>query len=142
VVLRFIDRVRDAYGAVVARLVRVSIIGLMLVAVAMFGVYQLGRVTPTGFLPEEDQGAFFVVVQLPDGASIGRTTAVVQQVESILKQEHAIADYSSTIGLNFIDNYSQANAAFVIVSLKPFEERKDPSQAAPALIASLGQQMR
>src|SRR3954467_9615467 len=70
VVMRFIDRVRDAYGAAVARLVRISIIGVALVAVAMFGVYGLGRITPTGFLPEDDQGAFFVVVQLPDGASI------------------------------------------------------------------------
>ncbi len=142
VVFRFIDRVRDAYGAAIARLVRVSIVSLVLVAVAMFGVYGLGRITPTGFLPEEDQGAFFIVVQLPDGASIGRTSAVVEQVEAILKQEHAIADYSSTIGLNFIDNYSQPNAAFVIVSLKPFEERLDPSQGAPALIASLGRRMR
>ena len=96
------------------------------------------RSRPTGFLPEEDQGAFFVVVQLPDGASIGRTTEVVRQVEDILKQEHAIADYSSTIGLNFIDNYSQPNAAFLIVSLKPFEERADAAQSAPALIARLG----
>jgi hydrophobe/amphiphile efflux-1 (HAE1) family protein len=142
VVFRFIDRARDAYGAAVARLVRVSIISLVLVAVAMFGVYGLGRTTATGFLPEEDQGAFFVIVQLPDGASVGRTSAVVQQVETILEQEHAIADYSSTIGLNFIDNYSQPNAAFVIVSLKPFEERADPSQGAPALIANLGRRMR
>ncbi len=83
----------------------------------------LGKITPTGFLPEDDQGAFFVVMQLPDGASIGRTTDVVRQVEDILKQETAVADYSATIGLNFIDNYSQPNAAFLIVSLKPFEER-------------------
>ena len=76
----------------------------------------LGKITPTGFLPEDDQGAFFVVVQLPDGASIGRTSDVVRQIEDILKQEHAIADYSATIGLNFIDNYSQANAAFLIVA--------------------------
>ena len=142
VVMRFIDRVRDAYGAVVARIVRVSIIGLALVAVAMVGVYQLGRVTPTGFLPEDDQGAFFVVVNLPDGSSIGRTTAVVRQVEAILQQEHAVSDYSSTIGLNFIDNYSQPNAAFVIVSLKPFEERLDPSQGAPAIISRLSKRMR
>ena len=102
----------------------------------------LGRITPTGFLPEDDQGAFFVVVQLPDGASIGRTTDVVQQVEDILKQEHAIADYSSTIGLNFIDNYSQPNAAFLIVSLKPFEERTEAIAAAQAIIARLGQKLR
>ena len=124
VVMRSIDRVRDGYGAVVARLVRISIVGVVSVVVAMVGVYGLGKITPTGFLPEEDQGAFFVVIQLPDGASVGRTTDVVQQVESVLKQEGSIADYSSTIGLNFIDNYSQPNAAFLIVSLKPFEERK------------------
>ena len=48
----------------------------------------------------------------------------------MLKQEPAIADYSATIGLNFIDNYSQPNAAFLIVSLKPFEERTDPGVGA------------
>ncbi len=140
--MRGIDRVRDAYGAVVARLVRFSIIGLVMVAVAMAGVAGLGKITPTGFVPEEDQGAFFVVVQLPDGASIGRTTAFVQQIESVLKQEHAIADYSATIGLNFIDNYSQSNAAFLIVSLKPFEERKAASDTAPAMIARLSAKLR
>ncbi len=137
-VMRGIDWVRDGYGAIVARLVRISIIGLVMVAVAMVGVWGLGKITPTGFLPEDDQGAFFVVVQLPDGASIGRTTDVVRQVEDILKQETAVADYSATIGLNFIDNYSQPNAAFLIVSLKPFEERADPSQSAQAMIARLG----
>jgi hydrophobe/amphiphile efflux-1 (HAE1) family protein len=135
--MRGIDWVRDGYGAIVARLVRLSIIGLVMVAVAVFGIIQLGKVTPTGFLPEDDQGAFFVVVQLPDGASVGRTSAFVRQIENILKQEPAVADYSATIGLNFIDNYSQPNAAFLIVSLKPFEERKDPSQSAQAMIARL-----
>ena len=122
--MRGIDWVRDGYGAIVARLVRLSIIGLVMVASRWPALWALGKITPTGFLPEDDQGAFFVIVQLPDGASIGRTTDVVRQVEDILKQEHAIADYSATIGLNFIDNYSQPNAAFLIVSLKPFEERR------------------
>src|SRR5690242_9386772 len=90
-VMRFIDRVRDAYGAVVARLVRFSIISLVLVAAAAWGTFALSKVTPTGFLPEDDQGAFFVVVQLPDGASVGRTSDVVQQVEAILQKEHAVA---------------------------------------------------
>ncbi len=140
--MRGIDWVRDGYGAIVARLVRISIIGLVMVAVSMAGIWALGKITPTGFVPEEDQGAFFVVVQLPDGASIGRTTQVVRQIEDILKQEPAIADYSATIGLNFIDNYSQANAAFLIVSLKPFEERAEPGQTAPAIIARLGTKFR
>jgi hydrophobe/amphiphile efflux-1 (HAE1) family protein len=140
--MRGIDWVRDGYGAIVARLVRVSIIGLVMVAVAMVGVVGLGKVTPTGFLPEDDQGAFFVVVQLPDGASIARTSDVVRQVEGILKRESAISDYSATIGLNFIDNYSQPNAAFLIVSLKPFDERKHDSDSAQAMIARLGARFR
>jgi hydrophobe/amphiphile efflux-1 (HAE1) family protein len=141
-VMRGIDRVRDGYGAIVQRLVRISIIGLVMVGVAMAGVWGLGKITPTGFLPEDDQGAFFVVVQLPDGASVARTTDVVRQIEDILKQETAVADYSATIGLNFIDNYSQPNAAFLIVSLKPFEARADASQSAQAMIARLGGKFR
>ena len=69
--MRGIDWVRDGYGAIVARLVRISIIGLVMVAVADGRRLGLGKITPTGFLPEDDQGAFFIVVQLPDGASIG-----------------------------------------------------------------------
>jgi hydrophobe/amphiphile efflux-1 (HAE1) family protein len=141
-VMRGIDRVRDAYGAVVARLVRMSFIGLVMVVVSFVGVYFLNGVTPTGFLPEEDQGAFFVVVQLPDGASLGRTTAMVEDIEKVLAKEDAIADYSAVLGLNFIDNFAQSNAAFLIVTLKPFEERLAADRGAPAVIARLNTALR
>ena len=78
-VMRSIDQVRDAYGVVVARLVRISLIGLVLVAASGAGILALGKVTPTGFLPEDDQGALFVVVQLPGGASVVRTAEVVEK---------------------------------------------------------------
>ena len=71
----------------------------------------------------------------------GRTTDLVRQVEDVLKQDSAVADYSSTIGLNFIDNYSQPNAAFLIVSLKPFEDRTAASQSAQAVIAGFGAEL-
>ena len=85
-VMRGIDCVRDAYGAAVARMVRFSVIGIVVVAVAAAGIYGLAKVTPTGFLPEDDQGAFFVVVQLPGGASVARTSDVVAQAEKILQR--------------------------------------------------------
>src|SRR5215471_13321666 len=84
-VMRSIDYVRDRYGAAIARIVRLSIIGLVMVAVAGLGIVALSKITPTGFLPEDDQGALFVVAQLPGGASVGRTTQVIQQAEAILK---------------------------------------------------------
>jgi len=141
-VMRSIDHVRDAYGAAVARIVRISVIGLVLVAVAGAGVVGLSRITPTGFLPEDDQGALFVVVQLPGGASVVRTQGVVEQAEAILREERAVEDVTSVVGLNFIDNYSQPNAAFMVVTLKSFEERKDRSLGLPALIARLGPKFR
>ncbi|MCP1539745.1 efflux RND transporter permease subunit [Methylorubrum extorquens] len=141
-VMRSIDRVSNGYGAAVARIVRFSILGLVLAGAAAYGATELAKRTPTGFLPEDDQGAFFVVVQLPEGASVGRTSEVVARAEQILRQEHAVADTTSVIGLNFIDNYSQGNAAFLVVTLKPFEERKAAADGAAAMIARLGQQFR
>ena len=141
-VMRSIDYVRDSYGAAVARIVRFSVIGLVMVVVAGFGVVGLSRITPTGFLPEDDQGALFVVVQLPGGASVARTSDVVRRTEDVLREEEAVQDFTSVIGLNFIDNYSQPNAAFVVVTLKPFEERKDRLLGAPELIARLSAKFR
>jgi hydrophobe/amphiphile efflux-1 (HAE1) family protein len=141
-VMRGIDWTRDRYGNGVARLVRVSVISLALTAAFGAGIYAMGRVTPTGFLPEDDQGAFFVVAQLPDGASIARTSALAAEVEGILKTETAIADYSTVIGLNFIDNYSQPNAGFFVVTLKPFDQRTSREDSASAVIARLAQKFR
>ena len=142
VVMRAIDRVRDRYGNVVARLVRVSLVSLLVVGGCMLGTAGLSRLTPTGFLPQDDQGAFFVIVQLPDGASVGRTAALVGQVEDILRHDPAVEDVSSTVGLNFIDNYNQANAAFIVVSMKSFEQRNAASLAAPQVLARLAGQFR
>ncbi|MGB9297558.1 MAG: efflux RND transporter permease subunit, partial [Pseudolabrys sp.] len=141
-VMRSIDYVRDQYGSIVARLVRISIIGLVLVGVSGLGVIGLSKITPTGFLPEDDQGALFVVAQLPGGASVARTTGIIEQAETILREEKAVEDITSVIGLNFIDNFSQPNAGFMVVTLKPFEDRKDPALGVREVIARLNAKFR
>jgi multidrug efflux pump subunit AcrB len=67
---------------------------------------------------------------------------VIRQAEAILKDEPAVEDITSVIGLNFIDNYSQANSAFIVVTLKPFDKRKDSSLGAAAVIDSLSTKFR
>jgi hydrophobe/amphiphile efflux-1 (HAE1) family protein len=140
--MRSIDWVRDGYGAIVARMVRFSIIGMVMVVVAGAGTVALSRITPTGFVPEDDQGAIFVVVQLPGGASVGRTSEVMRQAEAIVKEDPAVAEYTSIIGLNFIDNYSQPNAGFMVVTFKPFEERKSAELGVREVIARLRTKFR
>jgi hypothetical protein len=71
-VLRRIDNIRDGYAAIVRRLVRVAALGVVTILVSAAGIYLLSLRTPTGFLPEEDQGPFFISVQLPDLAAIAK----------------------------------------------------------------------
>jgi multidrug efflux pump subunit AcrB len=141
-IMRSIDWVRDRYGAAVGHIVQFSVIGLVMVAIAAAGTYALAKVTPTGFLPEDDQGAIFVVVQLPGGASVGRTSDVMRQAEEIIKKDPAVDEYTSVVGLNFIDNYSQPNAGFMVVTFKRFEERHGKGLGARDVIARLGQEFR
>jgi HAE1 family hydrophobic/amphiphilic exporter-1 len=140
-VLRGIDGVRDGYVSVVRRLVRVAVFGL--VAVAAVGVGSLGlfRITPQGFLPAEDQGAFFGAMRLPEGASVNRTEELVAQVENIIRPIPGVQGVISVVGFNFIDYLAASNQAFFVIRMKPYEERTDPAQSVDAVIARLRPQL-
>jgi len=131
---RQIDRVRDLYGSAVGRLVRVAIFSILLTAVFGAATLMVARVTPSGFLPEEDQGAFFIHVQLPDGVSVARTEQAVRQIEQIVTALPAKHEMLSVIGYNFIDGTAQSNAAFFVVTLKPYADRKTESDSVFAAI--------
>jgi hydrophobe/amphiphile efflux-1 (HAE1) family protein len=90
--------------------------------------------TPTGFLPEEDQGAFFIAVQLPDGASVARTSEVTKQVEALLKKMPAVDHVLSIIGYSLLDGVSEPNSAFMVARMKPFADRKAAADSVQATI--------
>jgi HAE1 family hydrophobic/amphiphilic exporter-1 len=136
-VLGGIDRVRQGYVAVVRRLVRVAIVGVVVVVGVLAASAWLFSKTPQSFLPDEDQGALFAALRLPEGASIPRTEAVVKQVEDIVRPIPGVQGVLSVVGLNFIDYVASSNQAFFVIRLKPYEERTDPAQSAGAIIARL-----
>ncbi|QIG95990.1 efflux RND transporter permease subunit [Bradyrhizobium sp. 6(2017)] len=144
-VLGGIDWVRDRYAGVVQRLVRVAVLSLVAVLVFAGAVFGVSKITPTGFLPEEDQGAFFIAVQLPDGASVARTSEVTKQVEALLKKNPAIDHVLSIIGFSLLDGGNEPNSAFMVARMKPFEDRKavtDSVQAAIRQTFIAGSQIR
>ena len=136
-VMRGIDWVRDRYGDIVARLVRISSVSLVLTAVFAGGTWWLSAKTPQGFLPEEDQGAFFVQMQLPQGASLSRTRAAVEQVEQIVAPTPGVASVLSIVGFSLMDNGAQSNAAFLVVRMKPFEDRTTAQESVFAAIRTV-----
>jgi hydrophobe/amphiphile efflux-1 (HAE1) family protein len=129
-----IDKVRTGYATVVRKTVRLSILSVVLVALFGVGIAGLLRITPTGFLPEEDQGAFLINVQLPDGASVSRTSEAVRQVEDVLKAIPQVQDTISIIGYSILDSYAASNSALVVAKLKPFADRPTAADSAQALI--------
>ncbi|MFZ1150305.1 MAG: efflux RND transporter permease subunit, partial [Xanthobacteraceae bacterium] len=135
VIGRRIDGMRDGYALVVRKLVRFSVLAVVLIVAFGVGVGGIARVTPTSFLPEEDQGAFFIQVQLPDSTSVARTSEVVGQVEAILKSMPQVQDTVSIIGYSFLDSFSSSNTAFMVAVLHPFEDRKQVTDSVQALIA-------
>src|SRR6201997_262596 len=144
-VLRRIDNIRDGYAAIVRRLVRVSVFGIVAILASAAGIYFLSLRTPTGFLPEEDQGAFFINVQLPDGASVSRTRDAVKRVEAVLKQMPQVQNVFAIVGFSIIDSVNEPNTGFIVPTLKPFADRVGAANSAQALIARVfgeGQQVR
>jgi HAE1 family hydrophobic/amphiphilic exporter-1 len=140
-VLGFIDKTRDGYVAVVNRLTRRALLAVVVVAgVVAASVLAFGRI-PQSFLPDEDQGAIFAALRLPEGASLNRTQAVVKEVEDIVRPIPGVEGILSVVGLNFIDYVASSNQAFFVIRLKPYEERTARAQSANAIIARLRPQL-
>jgi len=121
-----------SYARSIAGLVRWrwALFGLFLAAIG--STYALWQRIPSTFLPVEDQGYFFVVIQLPDGASVERTEAVARQSEEILRGTAGVDFVGSVVGFNFLSFASQSNSAVQFAVLKPWDERP-PEQGASAL---------
>ncbi len=84
----------------------------------------LGKKLPAGFLPNEDQGYFFVNVQLPDASSLQRTDAVCQKIEKILGETKGVKYITTVAGYSLLSGASAPYTGFYFVTLDPWDERK------------------
>ncbi|QBY04721.1 multidrug efflux RND transporter permease subunit [Thalassotalea sp. HSM 43] len=135
-----IDKARDGYVSVVKRLVRVSIFSIPAIIAIFFGLTTITNNVPSGFLPDEDQGAFMVEIQLPEGSSVNRTDSVVRQAGQVAMETEGVKEVTEVVGFSLIDNIVKSNAGFLVVVLDPFDQREDESLDAHQLIAKLGGQ--
>jgi hydrophobe/amphiphile efflux-1 (HAE1) family protein len=141
-VLRGIDRARDGFALAVQKTVRFSLYGLLVLLAVIGGAGWLFKVTPTGFLPSEDQGAVFGEVQLPEGASVNRTAAVTARIEQIVRDTPGVASVTAVIGYSLIDGLTKSNSAMLIIALNPFDQRKAAELSANGIIARLAGQFQ
>ena len=124
---KYFSKVTSGYTSGVKLIIRKSVLALGIFAAIMVGAYTLFNTVPTGFVPNEDQGYFMINVQLPEGASLERSDAVVKQVEDILAKEAGVKEYFSLGGFNLITAAYSSYTSTLFAILEPWDARKDPS---------------
>ena len=113
----------NAYARSVRALIRLRWIMLGLFAAGCAATYLVSIRIPSTFLPVEDLGYFFAVIQLPDGASLQRTDEVAVKVRNIMQATPGVDMVGSITGLNFLTGAAQSNTAVEFGILKPWDER-------------------
>jgi multidrug efflux pump len=128
---RGFSRTAKGYESWVAKVIRRAGRALVVYAAVVVALVVLWRGLPTSFLPNEDQGNILVNVQLPPGATQNRALEVMKQVEAYMLKQPEVESMVSVLGFSFAG--SGQNAALAFVTLKPWDERKNPANSAQAL---------
>lgn len=122
----FFEKSTNSYKGIVGVLLRKSGMSMVLFAglmvLAAVGVKQV----PVGFLPDEDQGYFFINAQLPDGSSLDRTIEVTDKINAILNNTEGVAKFLTVGGYSLLDAVQSPNAAMYIVTMDNWSDRGDP----------------
>ncbi len=139
---KLINVTRSGYITGVRLLIRRLLIfsALLFAGVAVGSGWLLSSI-PTGFVPNEDRGAFFVDIRLPDGAALPRTSAVLQQVETIVSEHPAVADVISVGGYSMLQGAVVPNGALAIVVLHPWDERDKPELTLRGVLGTIAPQL-
>ena len=130
------DWTQNRYVGTVGTILKHSVISLAIFGVLLFVSGGLFQALPSSFLPEEDQGYFISIMQLPDGASKQRTIEVLNKVEQYFLSVPEVHSTDALVGQNFVFNTRGANQATMFVPLHHWDDRTRPDQHVKALIGN------
>jgi hydrophobic/amphiphilic exporter-1 (mainly G- bacteria), HAE1 family len=134
---RMFGRVTNGYVSACGHLIRKAGIAFVLLGLLAGGAYFFGDKIPSSFLPDEDQGYLFAGLQLPDAASLQRSSEGASEVEKILLTTPGVEYVSSVIGYSMLSGVNTTYSSFFFVSLKDWGERKTPEESYAGIKAHL-----
>ncbi|WP_095054942.1 efflux RND transporter permease subunit [Pseudomonas sp. Irchel s3b2] len=137
---RFFDKASHGYVGTVGRVIRSSGIALLVYAGLMVLTFFGFSNTPTGFVPGQDKQYLVAFAQLPDAASLDRTEDVIKRMSDLALKQPGVESAVAFPGLSINGFTNSPNAGIVFVTLKPFDQRKDPSMSAGAIAGALNGQ--
>ena len=134
---RVFGRATDGYVNWCHHLIRKSGMAMLLLAGLAVLAGGIGSRLPASFLPNEDQGYFYMNVQLPDASSLQRTDAVCRQIEALLKDTAGIQSFNTVVGYSLLSGVNTTYSAFYFVTLKPWAERDAVGRTADVIMHEL-----
>ena len=141
--IRGFNRVFNWVTAKYIRLMR-AILGRFYLTIVMlglfvFGIFAVNRVLPTGFVPNEDQGIIYAIIQTPPGTTLERTNAVARHLQELAREIEAVESVSSLAGYEIITEGRASNAGTCLINLKDWSER---DQSVHEVIEALEEKAR
>ncbi|MEO1776847.1 MAG: multidrug efflux RND transporter permease subunit [Pseudomonadota bacterium] len=134
---RGFDWLADRYAGLARRVIAARWVSLSVYAVLVVGAGYLMVTVPRGFVPASDQGYAIVTVQLPSGASLSRTDALVQRIATLAEGVDGVAYSHAFTGMQAITGTTSSASATVFPQFAPFEERMETGRTRDAILADL-----
>ncbi len=122
---RSFDKLTNAYTGLLERIVANRLITFAMLAVFAAGIYIVALGLPAGFIPSEDQGLIYAIVQTPPGTTLEQTNAVSQRLAGLAKDVPGVANVSTLAGYEVLTEGRGSNAGTCLLDLKPWSERKE-----------------
>ncbi len=134
---RAFGRATDGYVGVCRFAIRKSLFSLIFLVGVVAAAAFFGKMLPSGFLPEEDQGYLYAGIQLPDGASLQRTSEIARQAEELIMSTPGVKYTTSVSGFSMLSGVQNTYSAFFFITLKDWSERTAPDEQYAAIKAAL-----
>ncbi len=138
---RTFERTTNGYVRICAALIRKTALTLIMLLVFGAGAAFFSNKVPSSFLPDEDQGYFYVNLQLPSAASLERTDHVAQRIENILAHTPGVQSTTSVVGFSLLSFTRTSYNAFFFVTLKPWDDRKTRLEQFQVIKARLNREL-
>jgi HAE1 family hydrophobic/amphiphilic exporter-1 len=138
---RVFERTTEGYVRWSGVLVQKTVVVVVLLVAFGIAAGFFAKLVPSSFLPDEDQGYAYINLQLPNAASLERTTQVAAEVEKILRDTPGVQYSTSVVGFSLLSFVRTSYNAFFFVTLKPWDERKTRAEQLQSIKAHLNQQL-
>jgi HAE1 family hydrophobic/amphiphilic exporter-1 len=138
---RMFGHATEGYVWLSAVLIRRSVVALILLAGCGVASYFISDKLPTSFVPDEDQGYFYLNIQLPNAASLQRTEQVTAKVEDILSRTPGVQYSTSILGFSLLSLVRTSYNAFIFVTMKDWDDRKTRAEQFQAIKARLNREL-